>query len=68
MQTSISRICALRAPTVPSVRIKSIRTEGTVMLKSKDGAGVYSRSSPVHGWLFIRAPATIRADGFSSAQ
>jgi hypothetical protein len=38
------------------------------MVKNKDGVGVYSRSSIVRGWLFIRAQSMIRADGFSSAQ
>ncbi len=32
-----ARTCALRAPTVYSVRIKTIRTEYTVMDKSKKG-------------------------------
>jgi hypothetical protein len=32
--------CALRAPTVFSVRIKTIRTENTVMDKNKDSAEV----------------------------
>jgi hypothetical protein len=31
---------ALRAPTVFSVRIKSIRTENTVLVRSKDGLGL----------------------------
>jgi len=33
------RTCALRAPTVFSVRIKDIRTENTVTVNNKDGAG-----------------------------
>ncbi|MFA5915431.1 MAG: hypothetical protein WC830_17940 [Burkholderiales bacterium] len=36
--------CALRAPTVFSVRIKSIRTENTVMDKSKGSVGFYTTS------------------------
>jgi len=32
--------CALRAPTVFSARIKTIRAENTVMDKNKDSAGV----------------------------
>jgi hypothetical protein len=36
--------CALRAPTVFSVRIKTIRTENTVIVDNKDGAGVCTRS------------------------
>jgi hypothetical protein len=37
------RSCALRAPTVFSARIKTIRAENTVMNKSKDGVGIYSK-------------------------
>jgi len=59
--------CALRAPTAISVRIKTIRTEIAVIVKSKVNAGFHTRSSIAHGWLFIRAQSTIRADDFSSA-
>jgi hypothetical protein len=34
------RTCTLRAPTAFSVRIKSIRTENAVLVKSKDGYGL----------------------------
>jgi hypothetical protein len=33
--------CALRAPTVFSVRIKTIRTENTVIVNDKDGVGLF---------------------------
>jgi hypothetical protein len=46
------RSCALRAPTLFSVRIKTIRTENKVMVKSKDNTGFYTRSSIVRGWLY----------------
>jgi len=42
--------CALRAPTVFPVRIKTIRTENTVMDKNKDGVEVlYKIETPQHG-------------------
>src|SRR5665647_3304205 len=47
----LSKPCALRAPTVISVRIESIRTEITVMGKNRESIGFYSRSSIACGWL-----------------
>jgi hypothetical protein len=47
---------------------KRIRTKITVMNKSNNGLGFYTRSSIAHGWFFIRAQSVIRADGLSSAQ
>jgi len=42
--------CALRAPTVFSVWIKTIRTENTAMDKNKDGVAVlYKIETPRHG-------------------
>jgi len=43
-QQGCAAYCALRAPTVFSVRIKSIRTENTVMDKSKGSVGFYTTS------------------------
>jgi len=39
VRAGFSKSCALRAPTVISVRIKNIRTENTVMNKIKGGLG-----------------------------
>jgi hypothetical protein len=46
--------CALRAPTVISVRIKAIRTKIAVIAKSKVTAGFHTRSPITHGWLLNR--------------
>jgi hypothetical protein len=62
------RLCALRAPTVFLVRIKTIRTKNTVMDKTRSALGfIQDRRSRTNGFI-IRTQATIRADGFSSAQ
>jgi hypothetical protein len=58
----------LRAPTVFSARIKTIRAKNTVMDKNNDSAGFYTRSPIAYGQFFVRAQSVIRADGFSSAQ
>jgi hypothetical protein len=53
-----------------SVRIKTIRTENTVLDKSQGDSGfafIQDRRLRTDGFI-IRAQATIRADGFSSAQ
>jgi hypothetical protein len=41
VRADFAKTCALRAPTVFSVRIKGIRTENTVMVKGKDSTGSY---------------------------
>jgi len=50
------RPCALRAPTVFLVRINTIRTRNTVMVKSKDDSGLflYKIGDP-RGRFFVRA-------------
>jgi len=62
-------ICALRAPTTFSGRIKDIRPENAVIVNTKRSAGgvIQDRRWRMDGF-FIRAPSAIRADGFSSAQ
>ena len=59
---------AARANRVFRADEKRIRTENTVMDKSKDSAGVSYKIADCDDVLFIRAQSTIRADGFSSAQ
>jgi hypothetical protein len=51
-QMSVRDHCALRAPTLFSVRIKIIRTENTVMNKTRTARWLYTRSPNAHGWLF----------------
>jgi hypothetical protein len=46
---ALPRPCALRAPTVISVRIENIRTEITVIGKSNQGVGSDTRSSIAGG-------------------
>jgi hypothetical protein len=47
----LPKTCALRAPTAVSVRIKTIRTETAVTVKTKDGVGFHTRSSIACGWV-----------------
>jgi len=59
---------AARADGVFCTDEKRIRSENTVMVRSKDGEGfLQDRRLHTDGFI-VRAQSTIRADGFSSAQ
>jgi len=62
------RLCALRAPTVFLVRIKTIRTKNTVMDKIRTVLGFIQDHRLRTDGFIIRTQSMIRADGFSSAQ
>jgi len=63
------RPCALRAPTVFSVRIKSASAQKTrFWIKTRTARGFIQDCRLRADVLFIRAQSAIRADGFSSAQ
>src|SRR5450759_3084766 len=62
------RICALRAPTVFCVRIKTIRTQNTVMDKSKDSAGVLYKIADCVRTAFRPCAIGDPRGRFSSAQ
>jgi hypothetical protein len=64
-----ARICALRAPTVLSARMKSVSARKTRLWLTPDTAWGFIQDRRLRAdVLFIRTQSGIRADGFSSAQ
>jgi len=56
--------CHIRA----NVLVILVAASGRAKVNTKRGVGDYTRSPLARGQLLVRAQATIRADGFSSAQ